>query len=256
MCPHSSGGRRISAHGDPPTYLTFGGLAALGLPHAATTRHCPGVSSPSATGAPLGPEAAGTLAPAGLDISALAYARQVHGAQAAGVPANGGFAGAADILVTTARGPALAIFTADCLAITLYDPEAPALAVAHVGWRGTARSAALAAVSALVSVGARAERLHVAIAPSIGPCCYEVDAPVTAALSRAHPDRWERWVTPGRPGHVMLDLWRANEDLLERAGVDPACIENARLCTACHPELLFSYRKGHRGRLVTIATLP
>ena len=57
-------------------------------------------------------------------------------------------------------------------------------------------------------------------------------------------------------GRVMLDLWRANEELLAEAGVDPRGIENPRLCTACHPELLYSYRKGNRGRLVTLAALP
>jgi copper oxidase (laccase) domain-containing protein len=54
----------------------------------------------------------------------------------------------------------------------------------------------------------------------------------------------------------MLDLWAANEALLAEAGVAPAQIENPRLCTACHPDLLYSYRKGNRGRLVTIAALP
>ena len=59
-----------------------------------------------------------------------------------------------------------------------------------------------------------------------------------------------------RDGHVMLDLWAANEALLGEAGVEPAQIENPRLCTACHPDLLYSYRKGNRGRLVTVAALP
>jgi copper oxidase (laccase) domain-containing protein len=54
----------------------------------------------------------------------------------------------------------------------------------------------------------------------------------------------------------MLDLWRANEELLQRAGVDPSRIENARLCTASHSDLLFSYRRGQRGRLLTLAALP
>jgi copper oxidase (laccase) domain-containing protein len=79
---------------------------------------------------------------------------------------------------------------------------------------------------------------------------------VTRELSVAFPDLWERWVTPARPGHVMLDLWAANEDLLARAGVDRARIENARMCTACHRDVLYSYRKGDRGRLVTVAALP
>jgi copper oxidase (laccase) domain-containing protein len=54
----------------------------------------------------------------------------------------------------------------------------------------------------------------------------------------------------------MLDLWSANEDLLVEAGVGRARIDNPRVCTACHPELLYSYRKGNRGRLVTVAALP
>jgi hypothetical protein len=53
----------------------------------------------------------------------------------------------------------------------------------------------------------------------------------------------------------MLDLWAANAALLAERGVNPGRIENARLCTACHRELFFSYRRGDRGRLVTLAAL-
>jgi hypothetical protein len=185
----------------------------------------------------------------------VAYARQVHGADVA--RATGGFAGAVDVLTTTARGVPLAIFTADCLAITAWDADAGALAVAHVGWRGTVKGAQQATVTALEALGAEPRRLRVAIAPAIGPCCYEVDEPVIGDFTRAYgAARLARWSRPSRPGHVMLDLWTANEDLLVDAGVDPARIDNPRLCTACHPELLYSYRKGNRGRLVTVAALP
>jgi YfiH family protein len=180
----------------------------------------------------------------------------VHGNTVARVGAQGGpFRDGADVLVTAARGVGLAIFTADCLAITLIDEEAGALAVAHAGWRGTARDVPGTAVAALRELGARPARLRATIAPSIGPCCYEVDEPVTRELGAALPGLWERWVSPARPGHVMLDLWTANEDLLARAGVDPGRIENARMCTACHQDLLYSYRRGDRGRLVTAAAL-
>ncbi len=157
--------------------------------------------------------------------------------------------------MTAEREVPLAIFTADCLALTLWDADARVLAVAHSGWRGTARGAVQAAVAAACAVGAEAPRLRGAISPSIGPCCYEVDAPVIEAFGAAYPGSWERWVRPVRPGHWMLDLWTAAEDLLERAGVARAGVENPRLCTACHPELLYSYRKGHRGRLATLAAL-
>jgi len=246
----------LIAHGAPPAYFTFPRLAARGLPHATTTRHCPGVASPADPAGPFDPGAAVALGRAGLDLSRVTYARQVHGANVGAAPPGGGLAGSADVLATTDRGVPLAIFTADCLAVTLWDAEAEVLAVAHVGWRGTVKGAAQAAVRAAEALGARAGRMAAAISPSIGPCCYEVDDPVIAALTAAYPSASEQWFAPARPGRLMLDLWHANETLLAEAGVDSGRIENPRLCTACHPDLLYSYRRGLSGRLVTVAALP
>ena len=206
---------------------------------------------------PFSSPAAELLEGAGLQMGRVAWARQVHGSEVARVDGEGGFAGPVDALVTTVPRLPLAIFTADCLAIILVDLEAPALAVAHVGWRGTARGAAPAAVAAVVGAGARPERLQAVISPSIGPCCYEVDAPVIDALAAAYPLHWRSWVTPAaRAGHFMLDLWAANTTLLTSAGLDPARIDNPRVCTACRLDTFYSYRKGNRGRLATVAALP
>jgi len=128
----------------------------------------------------------------------VAYARQVHGADVA--RATGGFAGDVDVLATAERGVPLAIFTADCLAITAWDAEAGALSVAHVGWRGTVKAAQQAGVTALRSLGAEPARLRVAIAPAIGPCCYEVDEPVIGEFTRAFgAERLLRWSRPRGP---------------------------------------------------------
>lgn len=242
-------------HGTPPRWFAFRSLTALRVPHATTTRHFDAITAFKERGAPFQPEAADALRSAGLDLSAVAYARQIHGVEAQRV-SSGGFAGTADVLATSERQVPLAILTADCLAITLCDIDAPALVVAHVGWRGTVQGTTRAAVAALEAAGGRADRAVAAIGPSIGPCCYEVDEPVIAALSAAHVEVWQPWVAAAGPGKWMLDLWDANEDLLVRAGVRRDRIENPRLCTACRPELLYSYRKRALGRLATIAALP
>jgi len=244
---------RVIAHGTPAVYFTFPGLAELGVAHAATTRHLPGARPFGDPKAPFGPEADVALGPAGLDLGRVAFARQVHGVDVARVT-KPGHAGSADILVTKEPGLPLAISTADCVAITACDPAA-ALAVSHVGWRGTARGGAPATVAALIAAGGSPARMRVTLGPSIGPCCYEVDEPVVARFRDAYPGDWERWMRPGRPDHWMLDLWRANEEQMVAAGVAPGAIETARLCTACHPDLFYSYRRGDRGRLVTLASL-
>jgi len=242
-------------HGEPPVYLTFRALGALGLAHATTTKHCPGLRPFAHEAGPFAPESHGALAPAGVDIARAAFAKkQVHGADAIHVT-RAGSGGFADILVTTEPRRPLAIFTADCLAIILWDSVARVLGVAHVGWRGTVRGAAQAAVRAAREQGARPDWIHAAIAPSIGPCCYEVDTPVIREFVQAYGRRAEAWMRPVRDGHVMLDLWAANETLLADAGLNPGHVENARLCTACHPDLLHSYRRRDLGRLVTVAAL-
>jgi YfiH family protein len=246
----------LIAHGAPAAYFTFASLTELAVPHATTTRHCPSIGLASARPTPFAGAAGEVLNRAGLAIERVAWAWQVHGADVARVDGPG-FAGHADVLLTTLRNLPLAIFTADCLAIVLVDLEAPALALAHVGWRGTVRGATQAAVAALVAAGARPERVRAAISPSIGPCCYEVDAPVIEQFAAAYPERSCDWITPSRhPGHVMLDLWTANAALLVSAGVPAERVENPRLCTACHLDTLYSYRKGHKGRLATLAALP
>ena len=67
------------------------------------------------------------------------------------------------------------------------------------------------------------------IGPSIGPCCYEVGSEVS--------ERFD----PDLTSDGTLDLWTAAERALRRAGV--ASVERLDLCTRCHPELFFSYRR-------------
>lgn len=243
------------AQGDPPSFVTSRLLGEHGLPHLFTTRHFPGVVRPTEPRPPFGPQAAPLLAAGGLHADA-AFARQVHGAAVLRVE-RGGFAGHGDALVTARPGVPLAISTADCLPIVLYDARGARLAAVHAGWRGTAQAVAGAAVAELADGGSAPADLVAAIGPSIGPCCYEVDAPVIERFAGAFPATHRAWFTPKGPGRWRLDLWRANVDQLVEAGVRPDRIDLLGLCTGCRPDLLFSYRREKgAGRLVAVAALP
>ena len=243
------------------TYLTSPMLERAGLAHLFGTRHCPGERAPDNPAAPFATaEAARVAAEAGLDGRAAAFLKQVHGAAVVRAMA-GGLLGPGDALVSDRPALPLAIFTADCLPVVIYDAEGGRLALAHAGWRGTVQSIARAAVGALVAAGSRPETLVAAIGPSIGPCCYEVDRPVIDGLAAAFPRHWAAWVTAKGPDATgrerwMLDLWKANEHQLRAAGVRDARLDSLRLCTACRLDLFYSYRRGARGRLVTAAALP
>ncbi len=249
----------VSWSGTPPTHCGLPALSAVGVAHAFTTRHQGSFDAVSTPAGPFGARRWPALDALGIAAPVVRYARQVHGdacLDADRIDA-GGLVGTGDALFTRQRGRPLAVFTADCVPLILVDPEAPALGMAHAGWRGTVRGIAGRLAAALVEqAGARSDRLRAAIGPSIGPCCYEVDEPVMGPLRAAFPEAWARWAHPGAPGRWSLDLWAANADQLAAAGVPAGAISNPRLCTGCRRDLFFSYRKeGMAGRLATLAVL-
>jgi YfiH family protein len=180
----------------------------------------------------------------GFDGERLYLARQVHGAACAAVDGHTPQdlrQVEADALVTTTPGAAVGVLTADCVPILMSDGVGRVAAV-HAGWRGTVARVAAAALEKLVSIGARRERVRVALGPSIGPCCFEVGEEVAAAFEPLAPASIVRG--PGKP-HV--DLRRANREVLLGAGLLPEQIDAAPPCTYCERTRFFSYRRDGRG---------
>lgn len=169
--------------------------------------------------------------------------RQVHGTRLVEFPDP--VADEADALFTRRPGLTVGVQTADCVPLLLADANGRGVAAVHAGWRGTAAGMAGLAVAGLCrELDAAPESWTVAIGPHIGPCCYEVDEPVRAAVGDG-PHLQE-----GRPGHYQLDLFELNQSQLLAAGVPAHQIERVGGCTMCDAERFASYRRdGHlRGR--------
>jgi YfiH family protein len=206
---------------------------------------------------------AGAAASVGCQVSHLARVRQVHGADVRVVrsPDEGGPAPEADAAITNATGVAVAVVAADCVPVLLADPRTGAVAAVHAGWRGTAADAVGAAVAAMTrEFGVRADTLVAAIGPSIGVCCYEVGEELRTAFSAAGHAAGDlaAWFVRRPGGRLRLDLWRANADLLARAGVPGGQVHVAGLCTKTHVQVLESFRvDGARaGRMAAIIVAP
>jgi YfiH family protein len=170
--------------------------------------------------------------------TAVARVNQVHGAAVHRVTrANVSEPPPADGMVTAEPGIALAIFTADCVPIIAHDRERRIVGAFHAGWRGILAGIVERGVDAMRSLGAHAEDLHVALGPSIGPCCFEVDARFARTVAGA-----ERRTRDGRPGKALLDLRGIVLDKLEHLGVDASHIANVGPCTRCSVDRYFSRR--------------
>src|SRR5262245_12893487 len=154
------------------------------------------------------------LAALGLDQVALLH--QVHGTDVFEVP--GPRPAEGDGLRTHAPGVAIGISVADCVPAFVWDTTSRTIAVIHAGWRGTASGILTQALRQFVAAGSRPADLHVALGPSIGPCCYTVGADVAvrfpAAAVEASSAGWR------------LDLRRANRLQAEEFGVASGRIES------------------------------
>jgi len=180
-----------------------------------------------------------------------------------------------DASATNRPGLLLGVQTADCVPILLVDPKKRAIAAIHAGWRGTlARIAEKAIGQMQMHFATKPAGLLATIGPSIGPCCYEVGTEVATQFQsqfadapdlfdefrtgdEPNPVQWLNMMPPGHqppPKNVHLDLKKANRAQLLATGLPPQNIFTSDLCTACRPDLLFSYRKqgSQSGRLLSV----
>jgi len=154
-----------------------------------------------------------------------------------------------DALITNLRGVMLAILTADCVPILLYDKKRKVAAAVHAGWKGTRAHIVLKSVEKMVEVyGSDPSDILAGIAPSIGICCYEVGQEVASHffdIPEALTQKGEKY---------MLDLPYINRYQLLKAGLSEENIEMSGVCTACEAESFFSYRKEQKcsGRFMSL----
>ena len=157
-----------------------------------------------------------------------------------------------DGLITREENLLLTSFYADCVPLIFYSPPTGWLGIAHAGWRGTASGIGLQMVREFSKRGADPAGIQVAIAPSIGGCCYEVDHRVVAALTKILPHPSKEVLRPIGMDKWKLDLRQANRELLIKEGVQEDHIQVTHLCTSCRSDLFYSYRRGagRVGRMV------
>jgi YfiH family protein len=216
----------------------------------------------------------------GVEKMSLVALKQIHSDVIHVVDAAPGEPCRGDASMTNKPGLLLAVQTADCVPILLADPRKRAVAAIHAGWRGTLARIVTKTIGAMqMHFGTKPGDLLAAIGPCIGPCCYEVGTEVATQFvsqfedapsyfdelrtgDEPNPLQWLNMMPPGHqppPKNVLLDLRKANQSQLAAAGVNPKNIHTSDLCTACRPDLLFSYRKqgAATGRLMaTIGIKP
>ena len=164
-----------------------------------------------------------------------------------------------DGMITNVPGIVLVTSYADCVPLYFVDPVRKAIGLSHSGWKGTVGHIGQKTVWKMHEVyGSEPKDIVAAIGPSICQSCYEVSDDVAEAF-RANftADEAADILLDKGNGKYQLDLWKANWYVLTDAGILPEHLSVTDLCTACHPDLLWSHRKtnGQRGGLSAFLSL-
>jgi YfiH family protein len=148
-----------------------------------------------------------------------------------------------DAMITDAPDMILGIQTADCIPIFVADQKRKVIAAVHAGRQGTALHITQKVLKKMEEeFGCSSEDLIIALGPSIGPCCYEIDEKVFLS-------EWEPFSTPKGGGRWMVDLAGVNIAQMKDEGIKEQQVFSVNLCTSCNTDLFFSYRKeGQTGR--------
>ncbi len=187
----------------------------------------------------------------GLDPAAVVWMNQVHGRDVAVVdgPWGEGDVPSVDAVVTTRRGLALAVLTADCTPVLLADPVAGVAGAAHAGRPGLVAGVVPAVVAAMTARGAEPSRILAHVGPAVCGRCYEVPEAMRADVAAVVPEAWTTtsWGTPS------VDVTAGVRAQLAAVGVQLRT--QSPLCTRESADH-FSYRRDRTtGRLASYVWL-
>lgn len=187
------------------------------------------------------------------------WLQQVHGTgvlDADNYVASGDEPPQADAAITTKPNRVLAIMTADCLPVVVYDALGSVVGIAHAGWRGLASGVLERMVDQMQTKTRTSGPLSAWVGPAISQQHFEVGAEVREAFLEkdAHYDMY--FVPAGGAGKYFADLPSIARHRLYQHCDGHIAVALSGECSYERADRYYSYRRhATTGRLVTVAWL-
>jgi YfiH family protein len=163
-----------------------------------------------------------------------------------------------DGLVTNVAQVPLFIPVADCAAVAFFDPQKRVVGMVHAGWKGIVHRIIPTLVETMQTVyGSNPTNILVGVSPCLGPCCYEVREDFIRTFTEALSAKAKDFLLPQADDTIHFDMWSALRWQLQESGILTEHIEGSEICTACHVDEFYSYRRerGQTGRFASVIAL-
>jgi YfiH family protein len=184
----------------------------------------------------------------GQKIPHVYWRKQVHGDLVLTAAGSSRGCPDADAVITNQKNLPIAIRTADCVPIFIYDPIHQVIGLAHAGWKGTHLQIAVKALQQMEDkYSSKCYDLKVVLGPSIRSCCYQVGEEFKEYFPKDIVHRNEK---------LYADVVGNNKKQFLKAGVREENITDSGLCTHCSPDYFSFRREGAKaGRMISLMML-
>lgn len=159
-----------------------------------------------------------------------------------------------DGVLTKENDVVLTIITGDCVPIVFCDKKIGAIGVSHQGWRGSLKKMAQKMILKMEEIGSKKEDIIIAIGPSIGVCCYDIDDDRYYTFM-SELDGYSEKIFFSYYGKRHLNISLLNYLLLIDVGIPKEHIDFFPFCTKCDTERFFSFRRDEKinyGEMVSL----
>lgn len=208
----------------------------------------------------------------GVEPTRISCGNQVHGLKAVEITEDLIGAGAfgedtaitdCDAVFTNLPNVPLFLFTADCVAVGIYDAKHHAMATVHAGWRGAIGHLPVLTIEAMKEAyGTEFKDCYAYLGPSIGPESFEVDVELGKRFELAWRGMTDRSVADivNYPGDKLdkayINLWNFIAEGLMVNGVSKENIAIGGTDTVTDRDC-YSYRRedGKTGRMALFGML-
>ncbi len=147
-----------------------------------------------------------------------------------------------DALVTNEKGVYLAITSADCFPVLMYDNENDVIGIAHAGWRGIVKGIVPETLKVMVGEGAQLDKIKLTVGPGISQenCDFKFED-IIAEFGLYNQDKYI--VEGSTIDKVKVNLRQIILDQSEKCGIGRNNVHDCGACTFAEKEHFFSARR-------------
>lgn len=198
----------------------------------------------------------------GFGNSEVLFLNQIHGNEVVIIDSENKIHGVqnlpkADAMVTNLRNVNIAVITADCMPILMFDSENKIIAATHAGWRGAKCGIIENTILAMKKLGA--ENISAILGPAIQQNSYEVSKEFLEEFLLENAENKKFFKEAMAPKKYLFDLPNYVKEKLINLGIKN--IKNDKIDTYQNSEKYYSFRRSTHlkeqdcGRNVSVITI-